>query len=160
MLIRTWLITFAMAGVLGAIGWTQSPVTVSPTNMAEDIAQFRREFMAMDKSHSDANRAAAEKRLAALEAALATTTPAQFEIEIARIVALADNGHTNASALPRLGGHSKRRSRPPRRRSSRSRSPASSRWQTTAIPTRPRCPGLVGTIAYRFAWRRSSATST
>ena len=100
--IRTWLISFAMVGVLGAAGWTQSPAA-----MAEDIAQFRREFMAVDKSYSDANRVAAEKRLAALEAALATTTPAQFEIEIARIVALADNGHTNASALPRARRHNR-----------------------------------------------------
>ena len=34
-----------MVGVLGAVGWTQSPAA-----MAEDIAQFRREFMAVDKS--------------------------------------------------------------------------------------------------------------
>ena len=46
MRIRTWLITFAMVGVLGAVGWTQSPAH----HMAEDIAQFRREFMAVDKS--------------------------------------------------------------------------------------------------------------
>src|SRR5262245_10437154 len=96
MRIRTWLITFAIVGALDTVGSTQSPST-----MAEDIAQFRREFMAVDKSYSDANRAAAEKLLTALEAALAVTTPAQFEIGIARIVALADNGHTNASALTR-----------------------------------------------------------
>ena len=106
MRMRTWLITLAMVGVLGTAGSTQSPATVSPGTvspgtLAEDIAQFRREFMAVDKSYSDANRAAAEKRLAALEKALTITTPAQFEIEIARIVAQADNGHTNASALPR-----------------------------------------------------------
>jgi hypothetical protein len=107
MRIRTGLITFAMVSVLGAAAWTQSPATVSPTNMAEDIAQFRREFMAVDKSYSAANRGAAEKRLAALEAALATTTPVEFEIAIARIVALADNGHTNAAALPRARRHNR-----------------------------------------------------
>ena len=61
----------------------------------------------MDKSYSDANRVAAEKRLAALEAALATTTPAQFEIEIARIVALADNGHTTRPRCPALVAQSR-----------------------------------------------------
>ena len=96
-----------MVGVFGAVGRTQTPATVSPTNMAEDIAQFRHEFLAVDKSYSGANRAAAEKRLAALEAALVTTTAAQFEIEIARIVALADTGHTNASALPRARRHNR-----------------------------------------------------
>jgi hypothetical protein len=102
MRIRTRLVTVALVGVLGAVAWTQSPAT-----MAEDIAQFRREFMAVDKSYSGATRAAAEKRLAALEAGLTTTTPAQFEIEIARIVALADNGHTNASALARARRHNR-----------------------------------------------------
>jgi hypothetical protein len=102
MRIPIWLITVTMVGVAGAAGSSQSPAA-----MAEDIAQFRREFMAVDKSYSEANRAAAERRLAALEGRLAATTPAQFEIEIARIVALADNGHTNAAALPRARRHNR-----------------------------------------------------
>jgi hypothetical protein len=62
-----------------ATGQTQSPSRVSPANMADDLAQFRREFMAVDKSYSEANRAAAEKRLIALEASLSTTTPPGLE---------------------------------------------------------------------------------
>jgi hypothetical protein len=91
----------ASAAVVGASVFAQ------PAAMAEDIAQFRREFMAVDKSYSVPARAEAERRLAALEKSLAGTTAAQFELEIARIVALADNGHTNAAALPRARRHNR-----------------------------------------------------
>ena len=102
MRIRTWLILAALLGVVDAPRAAQSAAA-----LAEDLAQFRREFMAVDKSYSAASRAAAERRLAALEAALPATTPAQFELEIARIVALADNGHTNATALGRARRHNR-----------------------------------------------------
>jgi hypothetical protein len=54
-----------------------------------------------------AARPEAGRRLAALEKDLAGTTGPRFEIEIARIVALADNGHTNAAALPRARRHNR-----------------------------------------------------
>jgi hypothetical protein len=102
MRIHTCLATLAFAGVITAAGVAQSPAALT-----EDLAQFRREFMAVDKSYSDANRAAAERRLAMLEKNLAAITPAQFELEIARIVALADNGHTNAVASVRSRKHNR-----------------------------------------------------
>ena len=88
------------------LGTASGALAQSSSPLAADV-QFRAEFMAVDRSYSDASRQAAERRLAALEAALPTLTPPQFELEIARIVALADNGHTNASALVRARRHNR-----------------------------------------------------
>ena len=63
-----------------------------------DLAAFRRDFFARDNSYSAEHRAQASDRLAKLEAQVSTVTAAQFELELARIVALADNGHTNSPA--------------------------------------------------------------
>jgi hypothetical protein len=63
-----------------------------------DLAAFRRDFYARDSSYPVARRAKADSRLRALESKLGTLTAAQFELELARIVALADNGHTNSPA--------------------------------------------------------------
>lgn len=61
----------------------------------QDIGFFRRAFLAKDRSFGDAARAAAETRLAALEAKAVTVEQPAFELELARIAALADNGHTH-----------------------------------------------------------------
>ena len=66
-----------------------------------DLVVFRREFFDRDSSYSPANRADAEKRLRALESKAGNLTAVQFELELARIVALADNGHTNSPASMR-----------------------------------------------------------
>lgn len=71
----------------------RAPMTAE--NRTKDIAAFRELFMAKDKSFSDAARAEAETRLAKLEKSVTTVTQAQFDLELARIVALADNGHTH-----------------------------------------------------------------
>jgi hypothetical protein len=63
-----------------------------------DLTTFRRYFFEVDSSYSAVDRAAATSRLARLEAEAAGLTAAQFELELARIVALADNGHTNSPA--------------------------------------------------------------
>lgn len=60
-----------------------------------DLAAFRDLFMAKDKSFSEAARAEAEARIAKLEANVAGVSQAYFDLEVARIVALADNGHTH-----------------------------------------------------------------
>jgi hypothetical protein len=98
---RTGCVCAAAIAIAAAGVWAQQ----GP--FAADLAQFRREFMAVEKSYSTADRAAAERRLAALESALPTITPEQFELEIARIVALADNGHTNAVAMLRARRHNR-----------------------------------------------------
>jgi len=63
-----------------------------------DLVAFRRDFYARDSSYSIEHRAEADRRLRTLESNVGTLTAAQFELELARIVALADNGHTNSPA--------------------------------------------------------------
>jgi hypothetical protein len=66
-----------------------------------DIAAFREQFLAPDRAYSDAARAEAEQRLTALEAKAGDISQVYFELELSRIVALADNGHTTFFAGPR-----------------------------------------------------------
>jgi hypothetical protein len=66
-----------------------------------DLAEFRTKFLEQDRSYAAAARAEAETRLAHLEREAAGLSAAAFELEVARIVALADNGHTSAFAGPR-----------------------------------------------------------
>jgi hypothetical protein len=73
----------------------------TPEARRADIAFFRENFMAHDRSYSEAARAEAERRLAVLEGRLGEVNQAYFELELARIVALADNGHTAYFPGPR-----------------------------------------------------------
>jgi hypothetical protein len=73
----------------------------SPEARHADIAAFRERFLAMDRAYAEAARAEAETRLAALQAQVDSVPPAYFELELARIVALADNGHTAYFPGPR-----------------------------------------------------------
>lgn len=59
-----------------------------------DIAIFQEQFLGADRSYSASARAEAEARLAALSAQSGAVSAAYFELELSRIVALADNGHT------------------------------------------------------------------
>lgn len=59
-----------------------------------DIVAFRDGFMATDIAYSLAARAEAQRRLTALKNSAGTVSQAYFELELSRIVALADNGHT------------------------------------------------------------------
>ncbi|MGH7467863.1 MAG: hypothetical protein ACRENP_07715 [Longimicrobiales bacterium] len=80
---------------------------LSVEQIRADIAAFRTGFMARDNSYSPAARAQAEARLVRLEAAAAQLTPVAFDIAIAQIVALADNGHTGAFAAQRGFRHNR-----------------------------------------------------
>jgi len=84
--------------VVFAAGATLAGAQSSVEGRSNDLAVFRREFFTLDSSYAPAHRAEATARLAKLEASVATVSPAQFELELARIVALADNGHTNSPA--------------------------------------------------------------
>lgn len=66
-----------------------------------DLAEFRKKFFDQDRSYAATARAEGAARLARLEKDAAGLEAAAFELEIARIVALADNGHTRAFAGPR-----------------------------------------------------------
>ncbi|HVY87908.1 MAG TPA: hypothetical protein VG942_03520 [Hyphomonadaceae bacterium] len=61
----------------------------------DDLAAFRSKFLAVDKSYSPEARAEAEQRLSVLDAKVDTISNPAFELELARIVALANNGHTH-----------------------------------------------------------------
>jgi hypothetical protein len=61
---------------------------------AEDLATFRRDLLDVDASYSKAARAEAERRLAVLEKNVGSTGVPEFNLELCRIAALADNGHT------------------------------------------------------------------
>lgn len=66
-----------------------------------DISVFRAQFLAGDHSYAPEARAQAEQRLATLEGQVGSVSQAYFELELARIVALADNGHTAYFPGPR-----------------------------------------------------------
>mgnify|MGYP003593655007 CR=1 FL=1 len=67
----------------------------------EDLAQFRRDFFDKDRAFSPAARREAENKLAELEKAAGSFEPAAFDLALARITALADNGHTMTIVAPR-----------------------------------------------------------
>jgi hypothetical protein len=75
-------------------GTGRAPLTVA--QMRADLASFRSDIFTRDNSYSAASRAAAEARLQQLEGAIERITPVAFEVALAQIVALADNGHTLA----------------------------------------------------------------
>lgn len=70
---------------------------LAPAAVREDLAAFRSQFLAVDKSYTPASRADAESRLARLEAAADTVQAPYLELALARIAALADNGHTGVA---------------------------------------------------------------
>lgn len=89
-----------LAGVVtcASVATAQAP---DPSALRGDLATFRRSFFTVDQSYSTTARAEAELRLTALERRVGTLSVAAFELELARIVALADNGHTNSPAARR-----------------------------------------------------------
>lgn len=66
-----------------------------------DLARFRTEVLEAEKAFTPEARMAARDRLRRLEGAADTVSPVYLELELARIVALVDNGHSMAFAAPR-----------------------------------------------------------
>ncbi|MEE2690698.1 MAG: hypothetical protein VX640_04055 [Pseudomonadota bacterium] len=77
-----------------ALALSLSPAAAGAAGHDADLAAFRTEFFARDAAYSPEARAEAERRLAALEADSAALSNAAFELALAGVVALADNGHT------------------------------------------------------------------
>jgi hypothetical protein len=74
---------------------TGSPTDTGPAQWKrEDISVFREQFLAPDRSFTPEARATAEARLSHLEHASESMSPSEFIVELCRIAALADNGHT------------------------------------------------------------------
>jgi hypothetical protein len=83
---------------------SQAATRLEPTSAEArraDIAVFREQFMDRDRALSGDARVEAERRLTALEANVGGVSQAYFELELARIVALADNGHSAYFPGPR-----------------------------------------------------------
>jgi len=66
-----------------------------------DLARFRTEVLEREKAFAPEARVAARDRFRRLEGAVDTVSPVYLELELARIVALVDNGHSMAFAGPR-----------------------------------------------------------
>ena len=71
-------------------------VEATDTRFADDLKLFRSDFFEVDNSYSAEAKQQAGKLLDAMEKNAATLTAAEFELGLAQIVALADNGHTLA----------------------------------------------------------------
>lgn len=102
------LAAFVAAGValaaLDAFAQTHpggGQVVATPEGRRADIEVFRTQFLAADHAYAAAARVEAEARLDRLAAQADGVSQAYFELELARIVALADNGHTTSFAGPR-----------------------------------------------------------
>lgn len=86
------IVLMALAGGLG-VAWAV-PV-LDEAARREDLAQFRHQLLAPDRAFdAAATREAALQRLAALEARRGEMDAVAFGLELARVTALADNGHT------------------------------------------------------------------
>jgi len=98
-----WIAGVSFALVLTAVSASgqQGVPPTAPQARRADLERFRTEFLERDRAYSAENRRLATARLATLERALDTLSRVGLELEIARIVALADNGHTTAIAGPR-----------------------------------------------------------
>jgi len=91
-------------GLVGACSWRAVPQG-NPAFQSEDLAAFERQFFAVDRSYSPAARSQAEARIATLRAHPGEISDARFVLELAQIVALADNGHTamlDRGSLPEM----------------------------------------------------------
>src|SRR5881296_624763 len=65
----------------------------------QDLTYFRK-LLAMDKSFSPAARTKAQEALSALDSADAPLSRQQLHVALMKIMALADNGHTQVSIVP------------------------------------------------------------
>lgn len=84
-----------------------SPATLSPADYRADLAQLRRVLDEVEKAWPPGAKAVALRRLDALAVAADTLQLAWFHLETARIVALADNGHSVVPAGSRSAAFSR-----------------------------------------------------
>ncbi len=101
------LLAALLAPLTGAHAQTQAqsaplPQVRSADAYRADLAQFRSDFFARDRAYSPEARQQAERRLDVLEATAGETDDTRFALELAQIVALADNAHSMSYGGPRL----------------------------------------------------------
>src|SRR4051812_49801271 len=94
---KIWRLAFVVIAALPSALAAQAP-TLSAAQLKQDLDWFRANVFEIEKSYSASARAEAERRLAALNGSLSRTIAIAFTMELGRIVALADNGHSNVFA--------------------------------------------------------------
>jgi hypothetical protein len=77
-----------------------SPPADRRASQLQDLAQLRR-YVALDAAYSSEQRAHASQLIGESESRAGIWSPADFELQVARVVALADNGHSTIWAGPR-----------------------------------------------------------
>lgn len=93
-----WLVQLLLAGA--ALQVLAQPL--AEPRWREDLAQFRQQFLDRDRAFTVPARLQAEQQLAALEAGSGELDAIAFGLALARMAALADNGHSAAFASARL----------------------------------------------------------
>ena len=76
------------------------PAPPAPSDLLRDARTFEAEVLDVDRSFTPVARREAEARVHALEARLGTTSLLAIQVEVCRITALADNGHTTCVTHP------------------------------------------------------------
>ena len=84
--------------------WAVSESTPSDSRLSQlqDLSLLRR-YIALDAAYSDNRRTRASQAVSESEAGAGKWSAAEFELQVARVVALADNGHSTVWAAPRAG---------------------------------------------------------
>jgi hypothetical protein len=77
-------------------------MTLTPANMREDLAFLRDEWAPLDRSFTHGQRRRFDEIVAAAIDASDALSPAGFELEIMRAVAVARNGHSSVRSLLRF----------------------------------------------------------
>jgi hypothetical protein len=76
--------------LLGTLILTTQP----DLSLADDLQQFRSEILTVDQSFTPEQRAEAEAQLSQIEAQLTDMSHAQFQLALARVMNISNNGHT------------------------------------------------------------------
>ena len=110
---KGWWLAASLLGVLVSIrpaAGDSAPLTITvpeqltPTQMREDLAYLRNTWAPLDKSFGTRQRAVFEAIVGATAARLDTISSTDFELEIARAVAVSHNGHTLSVLGPAFHG--------------------------------------------------------
>ena len=100
---------FAIAAAIVTGSLAFAGPAAGQTDRSQDLAAFEAQFLEVDQSFSDEARAEAMERFAALRLLAGDLSDPEFELTVAEISALADNGHTGilvgrwAGTFNRLG---------------------------------------------------------
>jgi hypothetical protein len=88
------------ATVLVTSAIADPPQQLTPAQMREDLSYLQDTWARQDRSFSPAARDEFDREVRALGKHVATLTVPQFELEVARLVAIGGNGHTTAHIPP------------------------------------------------------------